>query len=82
MKKEIKRCDKLEGSLAGKFSTFQSQASLQKASLERLNHERDELTIKKSIYEVALAQESKSLTSRMKELKESLQRQKDQEERL
>ena len=44
--------------------------------------QREELCIKKSIYEVALAQESKSLDSRCVELKQVLQRQRDQEDRL
>jgi hypothetical protein len=37
MKKEIKRCEKLETSLIGKFSTYEEQAASQKANLNILN---------------------------------------------
>jgi len=69
MNKEIKRCEKLETSLISKFSSYEEQAEAQKAKLNTLNVQREELCIKKSIYEVALAQESKSLNSRCTELK-------------
>jgi len=69
MKKEIKRCEKLESSLISRFTSYEDQAQVQKSSLNILNVQREELSIKKSIYEVALAQESKSLDSRCTELK-------------
>jgi len=69
MKKEIKRCEKLESSLISRFTSYEDQAQVQKSSLNILNVQREELSIKKSIYEVALVQESKSLDSRCTELK-------------
>jgi hypothetical protein len=61
MHKELKRCEKIETGLKKQFSPFGADDSEMRKTLDNLNMERTELTIKKSIYEVAQWREDKAI---------------------